>query len=313
MVSVTINNFSHIHGWLPIFKPKGPSSFDVIRVLRKYCPQVKCGHAGTLDPLASGLLPIAVGEATKVISWLMAQRKVYRFEVTWGEQRTTDDHAGEVLATSCKRPTLNEIQAVLPQFQGTILQTPPLYSALKIHGKRACDRLRNGEEVTLKSRLIHIESLKVLACPDENRTTFEVKCGKGTYVRSLARDIAQVLGTVGYASVIHRSQIGPFQEENALSLENLAIEAQKGVLQQYIQPLETVLDDIPAVRGDAVVARALRQGRPVPLDRVEIYRGIPEESQVVFIATHNTEPVAIAQLNNAYIWPKRVFNIFNSC
>lgn len=301
------NNF---HGWVVLFKPEGPTSFDIIRQLRKIIPRVKCGHAGTLDPLASGVLPLALGEATKVIPWLTDSRKIYRFEVTWGEQRTTDDREGEVMAVSEVRPTPDQIEAILPNFVGDVLQVPPLYSAIKVAGKRACDRMRRAEEVILQPRPVHVGYLKLLQCLDNNRATFEVECGKGTYVRSLARDIAKNLGTLGYASAIHRARVGPFTEDCAIPIETLAIGGKKGVLQEYIQPLDTVLDDIPAVRVDSSMALALRQGQAVLLDKAVFLRGIPQENQLLFVYVEEGLPWAITRLRQGHLWPQRVFNIF---
>jgi tRNA pseudouridine55 synthase len=306
MTTLLQNNF---HGWVVLFKPEGPTSFDIIRQLRKIIPKVKCGHAGTLDPLASGVLPLALGEATKVISWLTDSRKIYRFEVTWGEQRTTDDREGAIMATSTVRPTRDQIEAILSRFVGDILQMPPLYSAIKVSGKRACDRMRSAEEVTLQPRPIHVGHLKLLQCLDNNRATFEVECGKGTYVRSLARDMAQTLGTLGYASAIHRAKVGPFTEDCAIPIETLAIGVKKGVLQEYIQPLDTVLDDIPAVRVDSFMAQALRQGQAVSLDKAVSIRGLPKENQPLFVYAEEGLPLAMTQFQQGQLWPKRVFNI----
>lgn len=205
--------------WIIIDKPKGMTSFEVIRHVRKKLNVKKVGHAGTLDPLATGVLPVAVGRATtKTISLVMDSQKTYDFTVKWGEERATDDAEGEVVATSTSRPDQKEIAEILPSFHGSVLQLPPLFSALKIRGKRACDRVRRGEAVELSPRLIDITSLVFVSATAET-ASFRAICGKGTYIRSLARDMGRLLGCYGYIQDLRRIQAGPFTLEQSLSME----------------------------------------------------------------------------------------------
>ena len=299
----------NLHGWLVLNKPVGPTSFDVIRQLRRLYPKIKCGHAGTLDPLACGVLPLALGEATKVLPWLVDRSKSYRFIIKWGEQRTTDDCEGEIIQRSDHRPTAEDIQTLLPQFIGTTQQIPPAYSAIKIQGKRACDRMRNSETVELSARPVFIKELQLLRCIDNNHTEFHVVCSKGTYVRSLARDMAQALGTLGHTVMIERTRIGPFQINRTISLETLAIYTKMGVLEKDIQPLDTVLDDILVVSGDILTCHPLRQGQSIPFEYFDVCRGTSQSFDTVFVKDKKQKPIAITVYRDGRLWPKTVFNI----
>lgn len=299
----------NLHGWLVLNKPQGPTSFDVIRQLRRLYPKIKCGHAGTLDPLACGVLPIAIGEATKVLSWLVDRSKSYRFIIKWGEQRTTDDCEGEIVQRSDHRPTVCDIHSILPQFVGTIQQIPPAYSAIKIQGKRACDRMRNSETIELKARPVFIKDLRLLQCPDDDHAEFQVQCGKGTYVRSLARDMAQALGTLGHTVMIERTQVGPFQINQTISLETLAMHTQMGVLEKDIQPLDTVLDDILVVSSDALTCGQLRHGQSIPFECFDVCHGTSQSFDTVFVKDETLIPIAITVHRDGRLWPKTVFNI----
>ncbi|MBO6509850.1 MAG: tRNA pseudouridine(55) synthase TruB, partial [Roseibium sp.] len=201
-----------INGWLVLDKPYGITSNEALgKIKRIFSPQ-KVGHAGTLDPRASGLLPVAFGEATKTVPFVMDGRKVYRFEVTWGAETSTDDTEGEVVATSDIRPQHDKIRAVLGEFVGTIMQVPPKFSAIKVGGERAYNLARDGEEVELEARPIDVHRLDLVDCPDQDRAVFEAECGKGTYVRALARDLGQRLGTRGHVTELRRLLVGPFGE-----------------------------------------------------------------------------------------------------
>ena len=206
-----------IHGWLIIDKPLGRSSAQVVAAVRRITGAAKAGHGGTLDPLATGVLPIALGEATKTVSYVMDGSKAYRFTLRFGEARTTDDREGAVTETSPARPTDAEIRAVLPRFTGLIEQVPPAFSALKVDGVRAYRLARAEEAVALAPRQVRIDRLELIARPDADTAEFLVRSGKGAYMRSLARDIARALGTVGHVAALRRTAVGPFREEPPLA------------------------------------------------------------------------------------------------
>lgn len=262
-------NFS-LHGWFVIDKPYRISSASLVnkikfKILETFYPhskklRLKVGHGGTLDPLATGLLPIALGEATKTVDFVMDAPKEYLFEVTWGESRTTDDKEGKILETCSRRPSLSEIEKVLPSFHGEILQTPPLYTALKINGERAYTRVRRGEIISPTPRTIMVHHLKILET-QKDRATFSLRCGKGTYVRAVARDLAKTLETCGYVSSLRRTKVGFFDESHIISLDNLDRLGHK--LGENFFSLDAVLDDIPAVTVCEKDAQALSQGQKV--------------------------------------------------
>ena len=210
-----------VHGWVVFDKPLGMTSTQAVGKIRRLFDAEKAGHGGTLDPLATGMLPIALGEATKTVQWAMDGRKVYRFEVTWGAERTTDDMEGAITAQSESRPTAKSIESILSDFQGVIQQAPPAFSAIKIDGERAYDLARAGEKVEMAERPVTIEKLVLVSCPDADHAVFEVTCGKGTYVRSLARDMGRKLGCLGHVSMLRRIAVGPFVEADMIPLDNL--------------------------------------------------------------------------------------------
>lgn len=245
-----------ISGWINLDKPLGISSAGAVAKVKWLLYQmpredsekrkIKIGHAGTLDPLATGILPLALGKATKKVSMMMDAGKSYEFTVTWGCERATDDGEGEITQLSENRPTLAEIQAILPQFIGEISQTPPNYSAIKLGGKRAYALARAGEAVEIKSRIVRVDSLEILTTNHLPLTTsFICHCGKGTYIRSLARDMGRILGCYGYISELRRIKVGKFDESSTISLEMLENMVHKGSL-YFLQPVEFVLDDILA-------------------------------------------------------------------
>lgn len=259
-----------LHGWLVIDKPSGMSSCAVVSHIKRFihtnfypaekkCP-LKVGHGGTLDPLATGVLPIAIGEATKTVPYIMDALKEYSFVVTWGENRTTQDAEGDVTETSRKRPSLLEIKTLLPKFQGALLQMPPAYCALKIQGERAYARARAGQEVHLSPRSVYIEDLS-LTDFQKNAATFFVRCAKGTYVRSLARDLAKSLGTCGHVTSLKRIKVGLFDLSRAISLDNLQRLGHKRG--ENFFSLDAVLDDIPAVRVSEDQSKALKYGQKI--------------------------------------------------
>ena len=256
-----------LHGWLVIDKPAGPGSTQVVSAVKRALraggyPKVRVGHGGTLDPLASGVLPIALGEATKLSGRMLDADKTYEFTIAFGQETSTLDTEGEVIATSDVRPTAEQAAAVLPQFTGALEQVPPAYSALKIGGKPAYARARAGEALQMKSRSVTVRSLEpVQVSPDA--LTLRASVSKGTYIRSLARDIARALGTLGHVSMLRRLEAGPFTLDQAISLDKLADLASERQLEQALLPLAAGLDDIPALPVTPDQARLLRQGRKV--------------------------------------------------
>ena len=256
-----------VDGWVVLDKPIGLGSTSAVGRVRWLFGAAKAGHGGTLDPLATGVLPIALGEATKTVPFVMDGRKEYRFTLRFGEARSTEDGEGEVTATSDNRPTDAAIRAALAGFLGEIDQTPPAFSALKIDGQRAYDLARAGEVVEMKSRKVTIGRLELLDRPDADHADFVVGCGKGTYIRSLGRDLALVLGTVGHLSALRRTVAGPFREEGAISLSKLEALGHNSRLLGALAPVATALDDIPALAMTEAQADRLRQGQPVLLTR----------------------------------------------
>ncbi|HEY4171045.1 MAG TPA: tRNA pseudouridine(55) synthase TruB, partial [Reyranella sp.] len=256
-----------VDGWVVLDKPLGLGSTQAVGKVRWLFAAEKAGHGGTLDPLATGILPIALGEATKTVPFIMDGRKVYRFTLRFGEARSTDDGEGEVIAASDVRPTDEAIRVALGPFIGDIQQMPPAFSALKIGGQRAYDLARAGETVELKPRTVTIDRLELLARPDADHADFVVGCGKGTYIRSLGRDLAKALGTVGHLSALRRTAVGPFREEAAISLPKLEVLGHNSRLLGALVPVATALDDIPALALTGTQADRLRHGQPVLLTR----------------------------------------------
>jgi tRNA pseudouridine55 synthase len=254
-----------IHGWLVLDKPLEMTSTQAVGKCRWLFNAKKAGHAGTLDPLASGVLPIAFGEATKTVPFAQEAGKTYRFTIRWGRSTTTQDAEGDVVAESDVRPSVEEIEAALPHFIGDIEQIPPKYSAIKIDGERAYDLARAGEEVELEARPVRIDALSVLDMPSPDLCVLEMRCGKGAYVRSIARDLAQALGAEGHVAALRRTQVGPFTTEHAISLDALEDLVHKARALEALLPVETALDDIPALAVTDGEAFQLRQGRSIVL------------------------------------------------
>jgi len=293
-----------IDGWIVLDKPAGMGSTKAVGRVRWLFEADKAGHGGTLDPLASGVLPIALGEATKTVRFVMAGRKEYRFTICFGEARATDDAEGAVIATSDVRPADEAIRAVLPAFIGDIEQKPPAFSALKIRGKRAYELARSGEVVDLKPRRVSVERLELLARPDRNHADFVAVCGKGTYIRALARDIAHALGTVGYLSALRRTAAGPFREAEAISLPKLEALGHIPPLLEALVPVATALDDIPALALTEAQADRLRQGQAVLLPAQDA-----PPSGALIRAECGTKLVALVRSDGASLKPVRVFNL----
>ena len=300
-----------IHGWIVIDKPLGMTSARVVSIVRARLNAQKAGHGGTLDPLATGILPIALGEATKTVSYAMDGRKDYRFTVRWGEARATDDAEGEVTAVSDVRPSPDGIRDILGRFTGLISQVPPAYSAVKVNGSRAFALARAGHEVKIEPRTITIEDLQLIDVPDADHAVFRVRSGKGAYMRSLARDIALALGTVGHIVELRRTAVGPFREKHAISLDSLETVGHSAPLSGHLLSVETALDDIPALALNAAQADHLRHGRPVRVQgggRSFVAVGDLGEGEVL-CAMADGRPVALARLEGDEIRPMRVLNV----
>jgi tRNA pseudouridine55 synthase len=285
-----------VHGWVVLDKPIGMTSTQAVAVLKRLFQAKRAGHAGTLDPLASGGLP-------------MDGRKRYRFTVCWGEERDTDDIEGRVVATSEQRPTREAIEALLPQFTGVISQTPPRYSAIKVQGERAYDLARDGEVVELAARPVEIHHLTLTSQPSRDHAVFEAECGKGTYVRALARDMGRILGTFGHICALRRTLVGPFGENVMIPLDQLEALCHRaasgeGNLADALLPVETALDDIPALAVNRADAARLHRGQAVLLRG----RDAPTFSGTVYVTVAG-RLLALAEVGNGEIIPKRVFNL----
>ncbi len=301
-----------VDGWLVVDKPIGLSSAAAVGKVRRLFNAQKVGHAGTLDPLATGVLPIALGEATKTMPFAVDGTKTYRFMVRWGEARTTDDCEGEVTATSAMRPDGDAIRAALPQFTGTITQVPPAYSAIKLQGRPAYARARAGETVTIAPRRVRIDRLALEDMPDRDHAVFLVECGKGTYIRSLAKDLAQALGTVGHVASLRRLRVGPFTDAQAITLENLTSLGHSPARFTYLRPVETALDDIPALAVTEAEGFRLKRGQAVQIRRAA-HEHEPGPEGVV-LATAQGLPIALAKIEPAQgavatLRPLRVLNL----
>lgn len=280
-----------IHGWLILDKPLGLTSTQALGRVRRLLKGKKAGHAGTLDPLATGILPLAFGEATKLIPYVMDGDKEYEFNVRWGEGRSTDDAEGDVVMTSASRPTEVEIRAALPSFVGKISQKPPIFSAIKIQGERAYDLARAGEIHELAARQVLIHSLELIAINDQDNASFRVRSGKGMYVRSLARDLAQKLGTCGYVSVLRRTKVWPFSLENTVSMDNFEDLAAKNVAQSALMPIQAALNHIQTLVLTENEAKSLRLGQKITI-RPQ-YTHLAGFSPI--FAEHNGMPIALIE------------------
>ena len=299
-----------IHGWLVIDKPLGASSAQVVGAVRRAVGAAKAGHAGTLDPRATGVLPIALGEATKTVPYVMDGAKTYRFTVRWGEATSTDDTEGDIIATSPDRPTADRIRIALAGMTGDIEQVPPAYSAIHVGGRRAYSLARAGLSVDLAPRRIMIHRFVLVGRPDDDHAIFEVDCGKGTYIRSLARDLAAAVGTFGHVSSLRRTAVGPFREIQAISLETLQSLGHSPAAFGHLLPVETVLDDIPALDLTDTEANRLRCGQPVGLTgQLGAGRIGHLESGCIVWAKAGGKPVALARFEDGGLRPVRVLNL----
>ena len=289
-----------ISGWLVIDKPSGPTSTAVVNKLRWALDARKAGHAGTLDPAATGTLAVAFGEATKTVPFITDALKAYEFTVRFGTRTNTDDAEGETIATSDARPTDDAIKDALGSFVGDILQVPPAFSAVKIDGERAYAKAREGEDLTLAARPLWVEELLLIDRPDADHAVLEMVCGKGGYVRSIARDLGDALGCLGHVQSLRRTWSGPFRAEDGLTLDQVEEMARTPALDDYLLPLETGLVELTELRAPEASATRLRNGNPASVI------GTAEYGETCW-ASHEGRAVAVGIYRGGELHPTRVF------
>jgi tRNA pseudouridine55 synthase len=296
-----------IHGWLCLDKPPGMTSTEAVNRVRRITRARKVGHGGTLDPLATGVLPIALGEATKTVAYVMDGRKHYRFTARLGEARSTDDAEGEVIATRDRRPTSVEIEAALPRFVGAIEQVPPRFAAVKVEGERAYDLARRGEAVELPARTVQVDRFELVERPDPDHVTFEVVCGRGTYVRALVRDLGEALGCLGHVIALRRLRVGPFDMAGAISMSALEQLVADDALPQALLPVAAALSDLPALPLTQPQVDRLRAGQTIRVAPGLLLGEADAEATVRAMAAGRM--VALARLHGGELSPVRVFNL----
>ena len=299
-----------VHGWLVIDKPLNMSSAKAVYYAKNYLNAAKVGHGGTLDPMASGVLPLAFGEATKTLSYAVNKTKKYKFTIRWGEARDTDDLEGNIIGTSDERPGVSAIQNILKRFIGEVNQVPPAYSAVKISGQRAYKLARAGKDVILKPRPVFIEDLTLMNILSTEEACFQLCCGKGVYVRSLARDLARALGTVGCVSNLRRTQVGNFLEKDAISLDQLKILGHKEAAATKLLPVETVLDDIPALVLTEEEAKIVKNGIAIPLIQLaKSNQALKIGVATPFYTICQGKIISLAKIESGRVTPYRVLNL----
>ncbi len=286
----------NINGWIILDKGVGLTSTRAVSMVKRILSAKKAGHAGTLDPLASGILPIALGEATKTVPYVMDGQKSYVFTVEWGAETSTDDTEGEVTNRSDRLPSRSDVEALLPQFTGIISQVPPKFSAIKIQGERAYDLARGGEEIELQAREVEIERLTLLS-HDGNRSVIEADCGKGTYVRSIARDMGRALGCFGHIAALRRTRVGHFSEDNAVTIDDLELDP------ATLKPVEFGLGELPEVIVSRETAARLSRGQSA------ILRGRDAPLSGKLYATCDGVLIAVGEVERGEFVPHRVFNL----
>jgi len=297
-----------LHGWLVVDKPAGMTSARVVAAVKR-STGVKVGHAGTLDPLATGVLPLALGEATKSARFATAGQKRYRFRIRWGGATDTDDREGEIVAESAARPDTAAIMAALPAFTGTILQRPPSYSAIKIAGRRSYALARAGRPPELPARPVQIAEIALLGMPDPDSADFAARVGEGTYIRSLARDLALALGTLGHIAELRRLSVGRFTEAQAISLDSAVALGHSLAASEHLLPIETALDDIPALAVTAAEATRLRHGQRIPLPDLRERTSVDHIDDGMLVgARHDRLVVALARFEDGGLRPVRIIN-----
>jgi tRNA pseudouridine55 synthase len=306
-----------VSGWIVLDKPIDSGSTQAVSRVRHAFNAQKAGHAGTLDPLATGVLPIALGEATKTVPFMMDADKTYRFTIEWGVETASFDREGAVTGVSDARPSVDAVGAALPGFVGEIEQIPPAFSAIKVAGERAYDLAREGVVLDLAPRKVKIHRAEITDAPDASHVEIEIDCGKGTYVRALARDLALALGAKAHVSALRRTRVGPFGLDQAIALELLEELCHTGGGSKVLLPVSTALDDIPAMAVTAEDAFKLSQGRPIVLlpRQVETLKarlfapdGTSAASRTV-LAVHDGSAVSICEMRAGQLRPTRVFNL----
>lgn len=285
-----------VNGWIILDKGVGMTSTHAVAVVKRGLSAKKAGHAGTLDPLASGILPIALGEATKTVPFIMDGRKSYVFTVAWGAETNTDDSEGDIVERTDKLPTPTEIEALLPRFIGQVQQVPPRFSAIKIQGERAYDLARDGEVVELQARTVEIDRLALIH-HEGDRSVLEADCGKGTYVRAIARDLGRALGCLGHIAALRRTRVGPFTEHDAVTVDGLATDP------AALRPVETALSELPSIPVSRDMAARLMRGQSI------ILRGRDAPISGKIYATCNGILVAVGDVEQGELVPHRVFNL----
>ena len=299
-----------VNGWVCLDKPLEMGATQAVSIVRRLFEAQKAGHAGTLDPLATGILPIALGEATKTVPFMMDAEKVYRFTVTWGVSTDSVDAEGVEIARSDVRPSREAVEAALPAFVGEIEQVPPRFSAIKVDGQRAYDLARDGEEFELKARPVTIHEATITAS-DTDSVEITVRTGKGVYIRSLARDLAAMLGAEGHVTALRRERVGPFSTESAVTLDILREMVHRGAASEGLLPVATALDDIPDLAVTATDAFSLRQGRPILLlpRQIETLKARLSPGSRTVSAFEDGTLVALCQMRAGRLEPDRVFNL----
>lgn len=300
-----------INGWLCLDKPKGMTSTAAVGLVRKVTRAAKAGHGGTLDPLATGVLPIALGEATKTVSYVMDGEKHYRFTVRFGQATATDDSEGEVIEASDQRPETEAIQDALTHFIGMIEQVPPCYAAVKVGGERAYDLARRGEVVKLEARTVWVRDLALVERPDDDHAIFDLVSGKGVYVRSIARDLGKILGCFGHVTSLRRLKVGAFEAHDAVTPDTLEQLVRDDAFPQVLRPLKDALSALPSVALTAPQAQRLRAGQSIRV-APNLVVGSGEEEDTVIRAMASGDVIALAKLEGADLSPLRVFNLSSS-
>jgi tRNA pseudouridine55 synthase len=307
-----------VSGWIVLDKPDAMTSTHAVSAVKRVFNANKAGHAGTLDPLASGILPIALGEATKTVPWLMEAEKTYLFTIKWGVSTETQDREGKPTAESDVRPSPDHIRAALKDFIGEIEQVPPQFSAVKVDGERAYDIARSGEAVELEPRRVVVHEAELVGTEGEDLAIFRVRSGKGFYIRALVRDLAAKLGAEGHVWRLRRTAVGPFTEAESVTLDALVDLGHKGAASERLKPVETALDDIPALAINGEDAFKLRQGRPIvllphvmealkPKFRDRFIGGV--DASRAAVALYEGKAVALGDVRAGRFKPTRVFHI----
>jgi len=298
-----------VHGWMAVDKPAGLTSTQVLSRVKRALDAAKAGHGGTLDPIATGILPVALGAATKTVSFAMNLSKTYEFEVVWGAATETDDSEGKTTRTSLIRPDKDQILSALPSLTGDIEQVPPRYSAIKVGGQRAYTMARQRRIVELQPRYVNVKRFELLDCTDPDHSTFRVVCGKGTYVRALARDLGKNLGTYAHICRLRRTQYGPFEEEYSISLAKLEVLGHSAADSEHLLPVATVLDDIPALAVTEQEARRMCHGQPIallPVAQRTSAKGLSQGAAVQALCGNKL--IAVARIGDGLLRPVRVLN-----